>query len=101
MLHLNRIALIWLVVAGVIGVGASTAFFGGNARISGGIAGLVMLIADAAYRARAAGMKPRKRWLSASVGGFIAIMPSWGMGITLIVMAATHPFWGAVDRLLK
>jgi hypothetical protein len=98
MFHLNGIALAWMVLAGVAGLGISTLFFGGNPRISGGIAGLVMLIIDAVYRARKPNLKPRERWLSTSSGGFIAIMPSWMMGIALMMMAASQPYWGVVDR---
>ena len=99
MIRLNGLALVMFVLAALVGVGSTQLLFGGNPNIGGGISGGVMLAADSCYRNRkpspagAAAIPPRERWWSAGTGGFIAIMPCWAMGITLVMMAVTRPYW--------
>ena len=96
MFHLNGLAFLMLLPAGMIGVGTSHLLFGGSERASGAIAGVVMLCVDVWCRNRStlpAGTD--SRWWSAHRGGFIAIMPSWLMGLVVMAMAATHPYWSA------
>jgi len=98
-IYLNGLALVMFVFAALVGVGSTQLLFGGNANIGGGISGGVMLAADAWYRQRrpllagASTGATRERWWSAGTGGFIAIMPCWAMGITLMMMAVTRPYW--------
>ncbi len=85
-----------LLLAGMVGVGTSHLPFAGSERASGAIAGVVMLCVDVWCRNRLtlpAGTD--SRWWSAHRGGFIAIMPSWLMGLVVMAMAATHPYWSA------
>jgi hypothetical protein len=102
MFHMNALALGMFVLAGIVGVSASHIFFAGNANVGGGISGAVMLMTDAWYRHRQKPLAPPHnvgtlalsgKWWSAHCGGFIAIMPSWLMGITLMLMALTRPYW--------
>lgn len=102
MFHLNAMALAMFVLAAVAGVSASHLFFAGNANVGGGISGVVMLAADAYWRhrhkmgtsdAHTGALARSGKWWSAQHGGFIAIMPSWAMGVTLILMALTRPYW--------
>lgn len=96
MFHLNCLAFLMLVIAGMVGVGASYVLFAGSERASGAIAGIVMFAVDAWYRSRPMqGTASDKRWWSARRGGFIAIVPSWLMGCVLVVMAATQPYWSS------
>ena len=98
MFHLNGLAFLILLLAGMIGVGTSHLLFTGSERASGAIAGVVMLCVDAWYRNRStppAGTD--SRWWSAHRGGFIAIMPSWLMGVVLMAMAATYPYWSSAN----
>ena len=84
-----------LVVAALSGVSVSHLFFAGSANVSGGVSGIVMVILDSWYRSRRphSYVPAGERWWSARSGGFIAIMPSWAMGITLLAMAVTRPYW--------
>lgn len=96
MFHLNGLAFLMLLLAGMTGVGTSHLLFAGSERASGAIAGAVMFCADVWYRSRSRPASGSgQRWWSAHRGGFIAIMPSWLMGVTLIGMAAAHPYWSA------
>jgi hypothetical protein len=99
MFRLNVVALVMFVIAALLGVAISRGLFAGNTAISGGISGVAMLLMDLCYRGRQkpsdnrTHLSPRERWWSVERGGFIAIMPSWLMGVTLTAMALTHPYW--------
>jgi hypothetical protein len=102
MFHMNATALVIFVLAGVVGVATSHLLFTGDANIGGGISGAVMFVVDVWYRNRQRPVTPRRsvgtlalsgKWWSAHHGGFIAVMPSWLMGITLLFMALTRPYW--------
>lgn len=101
MFRLNVVALVMFVIAALLGAAISRGFFAGNTAISGGISGVSMLFMDLWCRGRQkpsgnmTQMTPRERWWSVGRGGFIAIMPSWLMGVTLAAMAIAQPHWHA------
>lgn len=97
MFHLNGLAFLMLLLAGVAGVGTSYLLFAGDQRASGAIAGVVMLCLDGWYRNRSRhATAALNRWWSAHRGGSIAVMPSWLMGLALVAIAAIHPYWAVV-----
>ncbi len=52
------------------------------------IAGALLAAVDLAWRARHVAEKPRPRWLGAAAGGFVAILPVWGVGLFGLVYGA-------------
>jgi len=67
-------------------VGGTLSAFGVEPRWAGTIGASVMGVADLIYRGRqiAPGVNP---WLNASYGGFLALGPSWLIGLILIIGA--------------
>ncbi len=83
MFRLNGLALIFIALGAVVGLGLDTLIGNGNVAINGLIAGIVITLLDLGYRAYKPAATLREKWFSLHHGAALAFFPGWILGILI------------------